>query len=337
MKLLPISFLLLMLCDSIVLAQWQQQSIKTDADFRGLCVASPDVVWVSGTKGTYGRTTDSGKNWSVGTVPDADKLDFRDVEAFGGSTACLLAAGEGDKSRIYKTTNGGKTWAVRFKNSDPAAFYDAMAFWDQKNGIALGDPVKGRFQLIFTDDARETWKLLPEKSLPLALEKESCFAASGTCLVTVGKSDVWFCTGGAKTTRVFHSTDRGRSWISVETPLIAGAESAGAFSICFRDQNNGIISGGDYRKPKGTGANAAVTSDGGKSWKLVEKSLPFCSGVAWSKDRWVAVGTSGSHTSLDGGVTWKSLDHENYNTVGFSPTGEGWAAGPKGRIAKFVK
>src|SRR3954471_3838637 len=112
----------LMLCVSNVSAQWQQQTIKTDADFRGLCVVSPKVAWVSGTKGTFARTTDAGKTWAVGTVPDADELDFRAVKAFGERTAYLLSAGPGAGSRVYKTIDAGKTWALQFKNDEPKAF-----------------------------------------------------------------------------------------------------------------------------------------------------------------------------------------------------------------------
>ena len=321
---------------SAAFGQWQAQEIKTDADFRGLCAVGPKVAWVSGTKGTFGRTTDGGKTWTAGTVPDADKLDFRDVEAFSEDTAYLLSAGQGEESRIYKTIDGGKTWKLQFKNAEPKAFFDAIAFWDEKHGIALSDPVDGKFPLIVTDDGK-TWTPLPEKSRPAALAKEGAFAASGTCLVTRGENDVWFCTGGAKAARVFHSDDRGKTWSVSETPLLAGIESAGVFSIAFRDQKNGVIVGGDYRKPDDTKATGAITADGGKTWKPIEKPLPFRSGVAWAKDRWVAVGTSGSDVSVDDGQTWKPLDKEKYNAVAFTATGEGWAAGPKGRIAKFAK
>ncbi len=337
MKTFVIAAMLLVVHGSFASAQWEKQAIKTDADFRGLCAVSAKVAWVSGTKGTYGRTTDGGKSWTAGKVPEAEKLDFRDVEAFGENTAYLLSAGPGEDSRIYKTTDGGKTWSLQFKNSEPSAFFDAIAFWDEKHGIALSDPVKGRFPLIVTDDGGANWKLLPEKNLPEAMPNEGAFAASGTCLVTHGENDVWFCTGGAKAARVFHSNDRGKTWTVSETPVLAGIESAGIFSIAFKDRNHGVIVGGDYRKPDETVATVANTSDGGKTWKLTEKPLPFRSGVAWAKDRWVAVGTSGSDVSLDDGKTWKSLDQENYNSVAFTSTGEGWAAGPKGRIAKFAK
>jgi photosystem II stability/assembly factor-like uncharacterized protein len=336
MKPIFVSALLCGLGHAAARGQWQPHAVKSDVDFRGLCAVSPNVAWVSGTKGTFGRTADGGKTWAVGTVPDADGLDFRDVEAFGEDTAYLLSAGPGEDSRIYKTADGGKTWTLRFKNAEPKAFFDAIAFWDERHGIALSDPVGGRFLLIVTADGGATWAPLPEESRPAALPNEGAFAASGTCLVTRGENDVWFCTGGAKAARVFRSADRGKTWEVSETPLLAGAESAGGFSIAFRDRDRGVIVGGDYRKPDASEATTAVTTDGGKTWKAVEKPLPFRSGVAWAKDRWVAVGTSGSDVSADGG-TWKPVDREKYNSVAFTPTGDGWAVGPKGRVARFVR
>jgi photosystem II stability/assembly factor-like uncharacterized protein len=337
MKHFFLAALLLGLCGPDAFAQWQTQSIDTQSDFRGLCVVSPKVAWVSGTRGTYGRTTDGGDNWSVGTVAGAEKLDFRAVKAFGHTTAFLLSAGPGDASRIYKTVDSGKSWTKQFQSADPATFLDALAFWDEKNGIALGDPVKGQFQLLVTTDGGDNWKPLAARALPPALSGEGAFAASGTCLVTHGENDVWFATGGAKAARVFHSRDRGQNWEVSETPIAAGVESAGIFSIAFRDKDHGMIVGGDYRKPDDKGATAAITADGGKTWALLEKELPYRSAVAWARDRWVAVGTSGSHVSRDNGATWKLLDQEKYNSVGFTSTGEGWAVGPKGRIAKFAK
>jgi photosystem II stability/assembly factor-like uncharacterized protein len=318
-------------------AQWQAQKIDTDADFRGLCAVSDKVAWVSGTKGTFGRTTDGGTTWAVGTVAGAEKLDFRDVEAFGDSTAYLLAAGPSTDSRIYKTTDGGKTWKMQYQNPDPAGFFDALAFWDEKHGLLLGDPVKGRFQLVATDDGGEHWTPLPEKGCPQALPGEGAFAASGTCLIARGEKDAWFVTGGAKVARVLHSIDRGRTWTAAETPIKAGLVSAGAFSIAFRDKDHGIIVGGDYVRRDETNATAAVTADGGKTWTLIDPPLPYCSAVAWAKDRWVAVGTPGSRASADDGKTWKQLDREMANSVAFAPAGAGWLAGPKGRIAKFAR
>jgi photosystem II stability/assembly factor-like uncharacterized protein len=317
-------------------AQWRQQLTGSAANFRGLCAVSAEVAWVSGTKGTYGRTTDGGQSWSFRVVPGAEKLDFRDVEAFGDATAYLLSAGQGQESRIDKTVDGGRTWTQQFQNVDPHAFFDALAFWDERHGVAVSDPVQGHFPLIVTDDGGEHWEPLAANLLPAALPNEGAFAASGTCLVTHGPSDVWFGTGGARVSRVFHSTDRGRHWTASEAPLPAGVPSAGIFSIAFRDEKHGLIVGGDYRKPNDPGPNAAITVDGGKSWTPLGRPFAYRSGVAWAKDRWIAVGTSGSDESRDDGITWRPLDSRNYNSVSFAPDGTGWAAGPRGLVAKFA-
>lgn len=315
--------------------RWQPQSVGTDANFRGLSAVNAKVAWVSGTKGIYARTVDGGENWIVATVPGAEKLDFRDVEAFGESTAYLMSAGPGGSSRIYKTTDGGKAWKLQFQASHPSTFLDSLAFWDEMHGIAVGDPVDGRFQFFVTDDGGGQWRPLP--NCPAALDKEGAFAASGTCLITRGSNDAWFVTGGAKVARVLHSTDRGATWTATQTPLAAGVESAGQFSIAFRDHDHGMIVGGDYKKPNNRGANSAVTADGGKTWKPTTAPLPYQSAVAWAGDRWVMVGSSGSFWTTDNGATWHELDRENSNAIAFAAHGPGWRAGQKGAVARFVR
>ena len=68
--------------------------------------------------------------WTKLTVPDAEKLDFRDVDAIDATTAYVLSIGPGPASRIYKTTDAGADWTLQFTNEDPKGFFDAMAFWD---------------------------------------------------------------------------------------------------------------------------------------------------------------------------------------------------------------
>ena len=137
-------------------ARWEKQTSGTTVRLRGVSAVSASVAWASGQGGTYARTTDGGRTWRTATVPGAEALDFRDVDAFDADTAYLLAIGEGDKSRIYKTTDGGRTWALQFRNENPSAFFDAMAFWDRDHGIAMSDPVQGRFLVITTSDGGRT-------------------------------------------------------------------------------------------------------------------------------------------------------------------------------------
>jgi len=139
---------------------------------------------------------------------------------------------------------------------------------------------------------------------------------------------------------VLRTNDAGASWSPVATPLIAGAASAGIFSIAFRDSNYGLVVGGDYQKPNVAERNIAISNDSGKSWLRIVTNPPrgYRSAVAFvpgKQNDLVAVGTTGADASHDGGRTWQPIDSENYNAVSFARDGSGWAVGPKGRIAHY--
>src|SRR5437868_317296 len=262
-------FALLFVCATIAIAgaDITEQKSNTEENLRGISAVSANIAWASGTHGTFLRTVDGGTRWVVGHVSRAEALDFRDVEAFSAAEAYLLAAGPGEQSRIYKTTDAGKNWTLQFTNKDPKGFFDCMAFWDENHGIAVGDPVDGKFQLIKTENGGKDWKAIPPASLPPAIEGEGAFAASGTCIATQGKKNVWFVTGGSAA-RVFRSKDAGESWEAVDTPIVHGPASTGIFSVTFRDAKHGVIAGGDYKEPTKEAPSLAFSNDGGKHWKL---------------------------------------------------------------------
>ena len=177
----------LILTATFASAQTTPLDSHTTADLRGVSAISR-AIWASGTHGTYVRSLDGGTTWIPAQMPGAEGVDFRDVEAFSADEAFLLAAGPGDQSRIYKTTDAGQHWALQFTNSDPKGFYDCFAFWDRNHGIAVGDPVDGRFELLTTDDGGAHWAQLPDSSRPEALPREGAFAASGTCIAIEGRT-----------------------------------------------------------------------------------------------------------------------------------------------------
>jgi photosystem II stability/assembly factor-like uncharacterized protein len=334
----PIFFLLPAIIAASILpafAQWRKQTIDTAAGFRGLSVVSEKVIWASGTGGTFIRTIDGGKTWKVGKVPDTDKLDFRDVEAFDANTAYVLSIGNGEASRIYKTADGGETWKLQFKNTNEKAFFDAIACWDRNNCIAMSDPVDGFYYLISTKDGGATWKPVGGDKMPRAIDGEAAFAASGTCLIVNGKTDVYLVSGG-KAARVFRSNDRGLSWFVAETPIVKGADGTGIFSIAFRNNLHGAIVGGNYEKPQETANSLAFTRDGGKTWLAGEGLGGYRSAVAYIDDKTlIAVGSSGSDISFDRGGKWKDLDKESYNAVQAKGKKAVWAVGDKGMVARL--
>jgi photosystem II stability/assembly factor-like uncharacterized protein len=266
------------------------QLSHTTESLRGVSAVSREIAWASGTHGTYLRTIDAGQTWTPAQVADAKDLDFRALVAFSADEAFLMSIGTGDQSRIYHTSDGGRHWQLQITNPNAKGFFDSMVFWDRTHGVVVGDPIpdetgKLKFEVFLTDDG-QTWHAIPPSQLPAAMEGEGSFAASNTCVAIVssmwgqppsavqpGKArpgfdpNIWFATGG-KAARVFHSADRGQTWEVFDTPIVHGPDSAGIFSIAFRDALNGVIAGGDYKRPNDDGPNLAFTDDGGKTWKL---------------------------------------------------------------------
>ena len=336
---------ILLLAAPLASQQWQGQRSGVDARLRGISVVNDKVAWASGARGTVLRTIDGGRVWQQLTVPGAEKLDFRDVDAVSDTTAYILSIGNGSASRIYKTIDAGQTWNLQFQNADEKAFFDAMAFWDPERGIAFSDSIDGRFVILRTTDGGANWTRIPAEALPSALDNEGAFAASGTNVAVFGKQHVWIGTGAAAKSRVLRSTDAGKTWTVADTPLAAGP-STGIFSIAFRDTRHGVVVGGDYSKEKDAVDNAAITSDGGKTWRLVTGLTGFRSVVAYigssrGAQIWMAVGPSGADLSIDDGKTWREMSSLGFDTIGVargagrtSPTVYG--AGANGRLGKLV-
>ena len=322
-----------------VSAQWIKQAVNTTASFRGLSVVNEKIVWASGTGGTVIRTTDGGRTWKVMTVPGAEKLDFRDIEAFDSNTAYILSIGNGENSRIYKTTDSGATWKEQFRNKDEKAFFDAIACWNKNLCIAMSDPVDGHFLRIITGNGGSNWSPEPSSKLLVAKEGEAAFAASGTCLITNGMFFVSFVVTGGTDARVLllsGSRDAGPVFRASNTPIVRGTPGSGIFSIAMLNANDGVIVGGNYEKPNEAKDNLAFTIDGGKTWTLGSGLSGYRSAVAYiTPTTIITVGTNGTDLSTDGGKTWKKIGNEDLNAVVAKGRKAVWAVGPKGAVYKL--
>ena len=313
----------------------------TTALLQAVSAPSERVSWVSGHRAAVLRTRDGGATWERLVVPGAaaDSLEFRDVFALDADTAYLLAAGPGTRSRIYKTTDGGNSWALQFTNRDSAAFYDCFDFWDARRGLALSDAVAGRILIRRTVDGGVHWDLPPADSLPAAQQGEGGFAASGTCVVALAGRFAWIGTGAADAARVLASDDGGRTWRATTTPIAAGS-FAGIASVAFRDTLHGFVLGGKLGSPTEFSDNVAVTADGGRTWRLGGRpgfpgAVYGAAVVPGRTGSIVAVGPRGIAYSADEGTTWTTLDTLAYWSVGFGSRRVGWAVGPSGRITRI--
>jgi photosystem II stability/assembly factor-like uncharacterized protein len=320
---------------------WAVQPAGTHASLRGVSAVDDRTAWASGSQGTVLRTVDGGSTWAILPVPGEEATDFRDIEAFGPDEAVIM--GIGRPAKIFRTTDGGKTWTRTFADDSPGVFLDGLAFFDKKSGLAVGDPMDGRFLVLTTSDGGATWASLPAESRPAALDGEAAFAASGTSLAVGGNSLVWLATGGA-VSRVWRSEDRGGHWEPVASGLLEGAASAGGFSVAFLDARTGITVGGDYKAEAAAVGNAAVSADGGRTWRHVKDRRPggFREAVAFIPETpaaiALAVGPSGSDYSLDLGHSWTPIaTPAGLHALGFAKKGHaGWAVGRDGLIAKLT-
>ena len=330
---------------AVVESPWRLMNVNTKANLRGLHVYSSDDVWASGSQGTIINTFDGGENWHVRQVPGAEELDFRDVHAIDDGT--VVAITSGTPARVYRSTSGGSNWSLVYENNDERVFLDSVCFLDDRRGIIMGDPIKDGLYLLATRDGGKTWR--PFKEVPRVLPGEAGFAASGTNMIATQGKKVFIGLGShlegesSLTSRILFTVDSARSWKKTNVP-IARSPSAGIFSICFANKENGVAVGGDYKRPDDSSSNFAVTNDGGVSWStptLREPPTGFRSCVSvWLKYgreiNMIAVGPNGTDRSTDLGKKWHRISNEGFHAVDFAPDGQfGWAVGANGRIAQW--
>ncbi|OEY72581.1 WD40/YVTN/BNR-like repeat-containing protein [Salegentibacter salarius] len=287
-------------------------------------------------KGTFGMYNFGNSTWRTNTqkydslVPEYRAVASTDTDFF------MLSVGS--PALLYKTGDSGAMELV-YKEENEKAFYDAMAFWNNKEGIAMGDPTNNCISIIITRDGGKTWKKLSCDLLPEVIEGEAAFAASNSNIAIEGDK-TWILSGGM-TSRVYFSPDKGETWEVFDTPLLDGKSTTGGYTMDFYDEDFGIILGGDYTNPEGNTGNKAITKDGGKTWELIAEGQEpgYKSSVRFipktGGEKIIATGFSGISISKDSGKTWKELSKEGFYTLRFKNDSVAYAAG-KGRIAKLT-
>lgn len=290
-----------------------------DASFRGIAVVDSNTIVVGGSNGTVVQSVDAGASWTTLSIADdAAELDFRDVEATADGGLILMSAGPGEKSRIYRSDNQGKTWQLVHQNNFEKGFFNGVAFWENGTGLVIGDPIDGRLFLLQTTDFGKTWNRIQGPDLK---EGEYGFAASGTGIVTAANKQAWVVTGAAAS-RVLKTNDYGTSWTAAETGVRNGEQGSGVFSIAVSNQF-AVIVGGDYEKPDLSDRNCAWAKLGGSdaSWLIGEVPMPHKACVRFLDDSNVlAVGRTGIMTAKLPGLQWKSMSTESFYTFAYDTT-----------------
>lgn len=292
-------------------------------------IVEQNKVWYAGDKGRYGFVDLRTKIKTENQIAQDSKLEFRSIAA-NSKFIYLLAIG--NPALLYKVSKASNEKQLVYQEKHDKVFYDSMQFWNETEGIAIGDPTDDTFSIIRTLNEGNSWKKNPIQQIPKLKNGEAAFAASNSNIVL--RDDKCWIVSGGKEARVFHSSDRGETWEVYETPIIKGEEMTGIFTADFYDQKNGFIAGGNYDKPNHNSGNKAMTIDGGKNWKLVgENTGPgYISCVQYfpksNGKQLITVGATGIHYTTNSGKTWNQIsDDKNLFTIRFLNENTAIAAG----------
>jgi len=296
---------------------------------RGLAVVDDSVAWASGTRGHVGRTTDGGSTWTFARVAGHEERDLRDIEAFSAERALVIAVAA--PGLILETVDGGATWTERFRDERPEVFLDGIDCAGERC-VAFGDPIGGRYQVVVSDDAGRSWRAIEG---PAALDGEAAFAASGRSIRLGADGRIRLGTGGAAA-RVLLETAEG--WQATTTPLAAGEATRGVFALAEVGDGRWVAVGGDFRAEGERAGTAAVSDDGGRTWRPAEEPPGgYRSAVEpVGEQRLIATGPSGTDESVDGGATWRGLSSDGFHVVARGRSGRlVLFAGADGRLARL--
>ncbi len=243
---------------------------------------------------------------------DSLKLEFRSIAVTNNAVHIVNVA---NPAFIFRLSKDLVQKQLVYEERNEKVFYDSMQFWNDKDGIALSDPTANCLAILLTNDGGTTWHKSPCDGLPKMEEGEAAFAASNTNII-IKSNNTWIVSGGKKS-RVFYSSDKGISWQVYETPIVQGEAMTGIFTTDFYNDKIGFIAGGNYDKPNQNFQNKALTTDGGKTWKLVAENLGFgyASCIQFIPNSngkgLVCVGSTGIFYSNDTGTSWTQLSKDN--------------------------
>ena len=296
-----------------------KREFEIDCSIRALEVENDSTCWFAGSKNKFGYTNDFGNTWKENVIKyDTFDLEFRSISVTSNSVFILSV---GSPALLFKIDKKTFNYELVYKESVEKAFYDSMQFWDDENGIAVGDPIVDCMSIIITRDGGNTWNKISCEYLPSSKEGEAAFAASNTNISLVDQK-AFIATGG-KEANILVSSEYGKIWKKYTTPIIQGAEMTGIFSIDNLSVDTAVIAGGSWSSKENTVKAMAITKDGGINWQLKENNPGYISCVQYipKTNSLVACSSTGIYYSEDLAENWKKVIEEGYYSLRISENG----------------
>jgi len=283
-------------------------------------------IWASGVAGQVLVSHDNGQSWQQKSVIGANTLQFRDIWA-SGNTVYLLAAGEGVDSRLYKSIDNGQVWQQQYVMDNPKGFINCFDFWDQNNGLVVGDSIDDQVFMLTTNDGGKHW-IRVLNAPPINEGGEGAFSASGSCVRTLGSQQAWISTGATKQARLLRTKNRAKTWTSTPLPF-PNSDTAGIFSAI---PSSGFAFGGQMKPAIITGYRRDQNH-----WQAIN-NIPL-NGAIYGSDSYdnnvIVANPDGVAWSKDNGKTWQRIVSDPYWVVEINDNGDAWLAGPQGRISRI--
>lgn len=331
--------------------QWQEQSTGypiANTYTGDLSIVSSDIIWSlvqrtsTANHQQISLTTDGGTTWiSKGVnLNNTTGLGIGNISAVSATTAYISvfpASTALATQGIYKTTNAGNTWSkITGAAFGASSFTNLVHFFDVQNGVAMGDPVNGKFEVYKTSNGLG-WTAVTAANLPTPLNN----AEFGyTNKFTTKGNTIWIGTDNG---RLLRSLDKGATWTAITTPVadfggVTNPVSTGDFA--FRDNNNGVILRKNYTlstdvPPVATYADYTLfrTTDGGTTWTDITNTnqIVYNFGLAYAGNVLYSCGATtnniGSSFSNDDGTTWNELDVLPHICLEFQSESIGFSGG----------
>lgn len=223
----------LVFCFNMQAQFWQSVSTGFTTVSHGvseISYADANTIWVSAYDGVtttnniqkWAKTTDNGATWTNGNITVGNtNLGIGDLSAVSGTKCYALinpTANSGTAlGGVWVTNDAGATWTKQTTASynSSTSFPNIVHFFNANDGVTMGDPAGGYFEIYTTTNGGVNWTRVPSANIPAPLNSDE-FGYTGHRYV-LGDT-IWF---GTSIGRIYRSTDKGLTWtVNGVTPVV---------------------------------------------------------------------------------------------------------------------